>query len=145
MARCLFISKVSFSFVWFCFERKSVVWQLLWIKIFWGFRDAGSKRISEIPRRAWWRTPLIPALGRQRQADFWVQGQPGLQSEFQDSQGYTEKTCLKNKKKRKRNPSGGPSPGYRDLQAPRGAAVGCSEILAVQLVTHPGMGLSRMT
>jgi hypothetical protein len=42
----------------------------------------------------WWRTPLIPALGRQRQADFWVQGQPGLQSEFQDSQGYTEKPCL---------------------------------------------------
>jgi hypothetical protein len=27
--------------------------------------------------------------------DFWVRGQPGLQSEFQDSQGYTEKLCLK--------------------------------------------------
>ena len=40
-------------------------------------------------------TPLIPALGRQRRADFWVQGQPGLHSEFQDSQGYTEKPCLK--------------------------------------------------
>jgi hypothetical protein len=35
----------------------------------------------------WWHTPLIPALGRQRQVDFWVRGQPGLQSEFQDSQG----------------------------------------------------------
>jgi hypothetical protein len=37
-------------------------------------------------------TPLIPALGRQRQVDFWVRGQPGLQSEFQDSQGqgYTD-------------------------------------------------------
>jgi hypothetical protein len=45
-----------------------------------------------------WRTPLIPALGRQRQANFWVWGQPGLQSEFQDSQGYTEKPCLKKKK-----------------------------------------------
>jgi hypothetical protein len=43
--------------------------------------------------------PLIPALGRQRQADFWVRGQPGLQSEFQDSQGYTEKPCLEKKKK----------------------------------------------
>jgi hypothetical protein len=43
---------------------------------------------------------LIPALGRQRQADFWVRGQPGLQSEFQDSQGYTEKPYLKNQKKK---------------------------------------------
>jgi hypothetical protein len=43
---------------------------------------------------------LIPALGRQRQA---VRGQPGLQSEFQDSQGYTEKPCLeKTKTKTKR-------------------------------------------
>jgi hypothetical protein len=44
--------------------------------------------------RVWWCMPLIPALGRQRQVDFWVWGQPGLQSEFQDSQGYTEKPCL---------------------------------------------------
>jgi hypothetical protein len=51
--------------------------------------------------RVWWRTPLIPALGRQRQADFQVQGQPGLQSEFQDSQGYTEKPCLKKTNKQK--------------------------------------------
>jgi hypothetical protein len=47
----------------------------------------------------WWHTPLIPALGKQRQADFWVQGQPGLQSEFQDNQGYTEKPCLEKSKK----------------------------------------------
>jgi hypothetical protein len=47
--------------------------------------------------RGWWCTPLIPALGRQRQADFWVWGQPGLQSEFQDSQGHTEKPCLEKK------------------------------------------------
>jgi hypothetical protein len=45
--------------------------------------------------------PLIPALGRQRQADFWVQGQPGLQSEFQDSQDYTEKRRLEKPKKKK--------------------------------------------
>jgi hypothetical protein len=45
--------------------------------------------------------PFIPALGRQRQVDFLVQGQPGLQSEFQDSQGYTEKSCLKNKQTNK--------------------------------------------
>jgi hypothetical protein len=30
-----------------------------------------------------------------------VQGQPGLQSEFQDSQGYTEKPCLEKPKKKK--------------------------------------------
>ena len=41
--------------------------------------------------------------------DFWVRGQPGLQSEFQDSQGYTEKPCLEknktkqNKTKQKQN------------------------------------------
>jgi hypothetical protein len=33
--------------------------------------------------------------------DFWVRGQPGLQSESQDSQGYTEKPCLENKTKQK--------------------------------------------
>jgi hypothetical protein len=30
----------------------------------------------------------------QRQAVLCIQGQPGLQREFQDSQGYTEKPCL---------------------------------------------------
>jgi hypothetical protein len=44
--------------------------------------------------------PLIPALGRQRQADFWVRGQPGLHSEFQDSQGYIEKPCLEKQNKK---------------------------------------------
>ena len=34
----------------------------------------------------------------QSQVDFWVRGQPGLQSEFPDSQGYTEKPCLKKQK-----------------------------------------------
>ena len=37
--------------------------------------------------------------------DFWVQGQPGLQSELQDSQGYTEKPCLKNKQTNKQKKS----------------------------------------
>jgi hypothetical protein len=47
--------------------------------------------------------PLIPALRRQRQVDFWVQDQPGLQSEFQDSQGYTKKPCLEKQNKTKQN------------------------------------------
>jgi hypothetical protein len=34
----------------------------------------------------------------QRQADFWVWVQQGLQSEFQENQGYTEKPCLKTNK-----------------------------------------------
>jgi hypothetical protein len=50
-----------------------------------------------------WRMPLLPALRRQRQADFWVQGQPGLQSEFQDSQCYTEKPCLKKQTNKQTN------------------------------------------
>jgi hypothetical protein len=49
----------------------------------------------------WWHMTLIPALGRQRQADFWVWGQPGLQSELQDSQGYIENPVLKNKQTNK--------------------------------------------
>ena len=53
---------------------------------------------SAIHTGQWWHLPLIPVLGRQRQEDFWVRGQPGLQSEFQDSQGYTEKPCLKKPK-----------------------------------------------
>ena len=66
--------------------------------------------------------PLIPALRRQRQADLGVQGQPGLQSEFQ---GYTEKPCLKNKtkqnkKQNKQNKTKQNKKRYRDsLPAPR--------------------------
>jgi hypothetical protein len=56
--------------------------------------------------RAWWRTPLITALRRQRQADFWVWGQPGLQSEFQGSQDYTEKPCLEKTNKQTKTPPG---------------------------------------
>jgi hypothetical protein len=56
--------------------------------------------------------PLIPALGRQRQVDFWVWGHPGLQSEFQDSQSYTEKPCLKKQKtkQKKKNVKGDLNP-----------------------------------
>ena len=45
-------------------------------------------------------SPLIPVLGCvwKRQTDLWVQGQHGLQSKFQESQGYTEKQCLEKQK-----------------------------------------------
>jgi hypothetical protein len=46
--------------------------------------------------------PLIPAFGRQGQENFRVRGQPGLQSEFQDSQDYTEKPGLEKPKKTKK-------------------------------------------
>jgi hypothetical protein len=39
--------------------------------------------------------PLIPAAGWQRQVGLWVWGHISPQSKFQDSQGYTEKSCLK--------------------------------------------------
>jgi hypothetical protein len=32
---------------------------------------------------------------------FEIRGQPGLQRELQDSQGYTQKSCLKKRKKRR--------------------------------------------
>jgi hypothetical protein len=44
-----------------------------------------------------------PSTREQRQEDFWVLGQPDLQSEFQDSQGYTEKPCLEKQNKTKQN------------------------------------------
>jgi hypothetical protein len=52
----------------------------------------------------WWLMPLIPAVRRQKQADLWVLGHPGLQSKFQDR--YWEKPCLeslKTAKKKKKN------------------------------------------
>jgi hypothetical protein len=52
------------------------------------------KSWSVLRSQTMYPSEAIPALGRQRQVDFWVRGQPGLQSEFQDSQGYTEKPCL---------------------------------------------------
>jgi hypothetical protein len=47
--------------------------------------------------------------------DFLVQSQPGLQSEFQDSQGYTEKT-LSGKTKTKTKTQAGGGGGGRDSQ-----------------------------
>ena len=43
----------------------------------------------------------------------WVQSQPGLQSEFQDTEGYTEKPCLK-KKQTKQNKQKTPRFVYKE-------------------------------
>ena len=66
------------------------------------FDSQNSQLKNETLAGQWWCMPLTPALGRQSQVDFCVQGHPGLQSEFQDSQGYIEKPCLKNKTKQSR-------------------------------------------
>jgi hypothetical protein len=82
-------------------SQKRDLWASPWKDVTFQGQNCVQHRNGD-PRQAWWRTPLIPALGRQRQADFWVRGQPGLQSEFQDSQGYTEKPCLEKPKKKKK-------------------------------------------
>jgi hypothetical protein len=85
--------------------------------------------------QAWWRTPSIPALRRQGQADFWVQVQPGLQSEFQDSQRYTEKPWKKTQKNKKPKHSNAIS--FPVSRLPR-----CSGILSdtnLQLPTVPAL------
>jgi hypothetical protein len=88
-------------------------------------------RLPGAANLAWWCMPLIPALGRQRQANFWVQGQPGLKSEFQDSQGYTEKPCLKTKNKQTKKESLSPqslpsSPSPLPLSPPPLSVLLCS-------------------
>ena len=52
----------------------------------------------------WWCRPLIPALGRQRQADLYeFVASLIYKSQFQNCSGcYTEKPCLKKTKKEKR-------------------------------------------
>ena len=61
-------------------------------------KDRGQASFENGDLTGWrqWLVPLIPTLGRQRQADLQVQSQPGLQSEFWDSQDYTEKPVQKN-------------------------------------------------
>ena len=49
--------------------------------------------LRNMASQAWRHTPLIPALG----TDFWVWGQPGLQSEFQDSRAIQRNPILKTK------------------------------------------------
>lgn len=48
--------------------------------------------IKQVISWAWRHMPLVTAL--ERQVDFWVLGQPGLQRKFHDSQSYTEISCL---------------------------------------------------
>jgi hypothetical protein len=54
-------------------------------------------KIHFLARQCWCR-PLIPAEA----GGFLSSSQPGLQGEFQDSQGYIEKPCLKKPKTEKK-------------------------------------------
>jgi hypothetical protein len=95
--------------------------------------------------------PLIPALRRQRQVDFWVRGQPGLQGEFQDSQSYTEKPCLEkpNQKKKKKKKEGterwlsGPAPAWQHTTVtPASALFGLARYWAhTECNTHTRLNL----
>jgi hypothetical protein len=64
--------------------------RLVW-HIYWDLILINKHAQIKMKKRArqWWRTPLIPHLG--------------LKSEFQDSQGYTEKPCLKKQQQQKNN------------------------------------------
>ena len=52
----------------------------------------------------WWRrlTPLISALGKLRQVDFWVQGQPGLQELIPGQPGQHRETLPWRKKEKRK-------------------------------------------
>jgi hypothetical protein len=53
--------------------------------------------------QAWWAHPLIPALRRQRVSEF--EAQPGLCSEFQESQDFVGDPISKSKQYILRDPS----------------------------------------
>ena len=45
---------------------------------------------------AWWRMPLVPTLGKQKQVDLCeLEASLVYKSKFQDRQSYTENPCLK--------------------------------------------------
>jgi hypothetical protein len=75
----------------------------------WASRERGSYRCIKVFAR--WRPrsrrflPLGPLKSNQRAGQ-----EPGLQSEFQDSQGYTEKLCLKQTNKQTNKTQNKPKP-----------------------------------
>ena len=90
------------TYLWFVLKLKNLIsvrWVDLWVRLTKIITDLAS-RLESNWGRLYWHMPLIPALGKQRQGEsLWVKNQPGLQSEFQDSQRCTVKPYLKRKKK----------------------------------------------
>ena len=56
-------------------------------------------RIDPLLARRWVVHAFNPSTQEAEAVHFRVRGQPGLQSEFRDSQSYTEKPCLEKTKK----------------------------------------------
>lgn len=78
--------RVLNSFSTFCWARGKSI-SMRWIEIW----HPGQEVVAQA---------FNLAFGRQRQADLWISRQPGIQSNFQDIQGYTEKSYLKKTRKK---------------------------------------------
>jgi hypothetical protein len=63
-----------------------------------GWTSHGGYKENERPGRGLLVAHAFNPSTQEAEANFWVRVQPGLQSEFQDSQGYTEKPCLEKKR-----------------------------------------------
>ena len=85
--------------------------------------------------------PLIPALWRQRQADFC---QPGLQSQSQDIQGYIGNPCLKTPKTQKLRETERQRDRERDRQTDRQIDRQTSKKRQRQTDTHTGGGVKYL-
>lgn len=69
----------------------------------WSYLRRGTSIKNVPPSRMWRHTTLIPA---ETGGSLWVQGQPGVHSEFQDSQLYNRNPVEKKRKKERKEERG---------------------------------------
>lgn len=65
-----------------------------YILLAWSVLHIALKNVIWKSSRAWWCIPLILVLRRQRQAQIWIQDQPGPMYHTEDNQGYTVRPYL---------------------------------------------------